>query len=265
MVARIDVQSERFCRTLAQLFELAPEAPADISYDVVEGPTGFVVRRGRHLVFKGRDGDKALLALYGDLYERFIGAAGSLLLLNAGAATKGGRAIVLPGARESGKSTLTTLLAARGWSVISDDVGAIDVARLRIAPHPRHLLIRPVTFERNQGGRRGVHVLRILDAYGQVAFIAEPLHKVSCPSPIALIVFPSWSTDGRTTLLPLTRGQAAAALMEHSLNLRFLGPRGVSLAAELSRGVPAFRLATADPETALDKLEELHFVERLMA
>ena len=257
MVARVDVRSERFAAVLAQLFELTSASHADIRYDVAEEEAQLVVRRGDRVLFTGTDPDLALIALYGDLYELFVGSAG-MLLLHAGAAVKDGRAVVLPGSQESGKSTLTTLLAGRGWEVISDDIGAVDAERLTIAPYPRRLLIRPHTLERNRRARDGVRLLRELDAYGELVHVAEPRRRARQAARIALLAFPRWALDGVTTIVPLSRGEAVASLMDNSVNLRFLGLRGVRSAAEVSRGARAYRLATGDPEEALDALERLH-------
>lgn len=256
MVARVS-GSERFKAELADLFEIGSAERADIDYEVIERPGGLAVRHDEHVLFDGDDRDLALIALYADLYERFI-ASVSLFLLHAGAAVKRGRAIVLPGAQESGKSTLTTLLAARGWSVISDDIAAIDVARMRVAPYPRHMLIRPQTLARNPGAGRGVRLVRMLDAYGELVHVAQPLRRARSHADVVLIAFPGWAQDGATSVVPLSRGQAAASLMDNSVNLRLLGAAGVLLAAQVSRRVPAYRLSTVDPEAAIDRLEQLH-------
>lgn len=62
--------------------------------------------------------------------------------LHAGAVTRGGVTLLLPGPAGAGKTTLTTLMIMRGWSYMSDDLVPIDERSLRAHPFPKPLNVR---------------------------------------------------------------------------------------------------------------------------
>src|SRR5437588_5970379 len=75
--------------------------------------------------------------------QALIGARSDLIWFHAGAATFRGRAMVLPGARGRGKSTLVTGLCARGWAYLSDDI-------VPVSPSSSYVVSFPVTPTRRE-------------------------------------------------------------------------------------------------------------------
>src|SRR5213083_451551 len=68
------------------------------------------------------------------MIQLFIQARPDLLWFHAGAAASGDCAVLLPGPRGHGKSTLVTGLCARGWTYLSDDIVPIDPISSRVVP-----------------------------------------------------------------------------------------------------------------------------------
>jgi len=62
--------------------------------------------------------------------------------LHAGAVEWGGKAYILLGDTEAGKSTLTTYLCHRGFGYLSDDLAIINKASNTVSPYPRPVQLR---------------------------------------------------------------------------------------------------------------------------
>jgi hypothetical protein len=246
----VRVQSDRreFLAHVARLFAVGGCAAPDLEYSVSTAADGLIVDRSDGRTHLAESLDSALVTVYGELYEQFVARSGHFLVHAGSVATDRG-AFLMPGAQESGKSTLTVVLSCHGGRVISDDVAVIDPEHLTIHPYPRRLLIRPQTFVRNPFTRAAVECLCTLDEYGEVVHVARPVVPPPAePVPVRAIVFPRWAD--RTEFIRLSAGETAARLMDNSLNLRLLEQRGVQWASRLARHVPGYALFVADPTEA---------------
>lgn len=107
-----------------------------------ENVGAFLVTAGREIVVDAApDADPSLvrISVLGPALGLLLHQRGHLVL-HASAVSSKGRAVAFLGARGFGKSTLATLLHARGWGVISDDVTAVDMsgeAPLVLAGYPQ--------------------------------------------------------------------------------------------------------------------------------
>lgn len=127
----------------------------------------------------------------------------TMLFVHAGVVAFGGRAIVMPGASASGKTTLVRALLAAGAAYGSDDYAVID-ADGAVHPYPRRLSIR-------QGPHRRQR-LSVAEVGGASVMPA--------PLPIGLLVFTEFRADARWAPAPRSAGQAAMALLAHTLAAR---------------------------------------------
>jgi hypothetical protein len=246
--ARICSDDGAFLKEVALLFDVAERTDADLEYRVTHSNGRVIIEQGCDELYSGTSTEWALINLYGHVYERFVSSTRHFLV-HAGAAAHDHGAVLLPGAQESGKSTLTVLLATRGCQIITDDVVAIDPETVKVHPYPRHLLIRPDTFRLNPAARTAVEPVRTLEAYGELVHVVRSLTPPPTePVPITAIVFPHWASD--TGLVPLSRGETASRLMDNSLNLRLLGEAGVRYAARIARRIRGYALSVRDPLAA---------------
>jgi hypothetical protein len=248
LTARVRSEHRDILAHIGRLFALGESALADVEYSVTSEGEGLTVSRDARELRRGVSLDAALVAIYGELYEQFVSRS-THFLVHAGSVATDRGAFLMPGAQESGKSTLTLVLACQGARAISDDVAVIDPAGLSIYPYPRRLLIRPQTFTLNPFTRAAVECLCTLDEYGELVHIARPVaHPPTGAVPIRAIVFPNWAD--RTEIVALSSGETAARLLDNSLNLRVLGEQGVLWAARLARCLPGYALAVSDPSEA---------------
>jgi hypothetical protein len=87
------------------------------------------------------DVDVLVRAVAAALHFAVATNAPDLLFLHAGVVGWGGRAVVVPGASGSGKTSLVVALLAAGATYYSDDYGVFDGAG-RVHPYPKRLSIR---------------------------------------------------------------------------------------------------------------------------
>jgi len=114
-----------------------------------------------------------------------------------------GRAIVIPGQSQSGKTTLVSALIRAGATYYSDEFAVFD-KHGRVHPHPRPLSVREGT-----PGRSRRYPLKALGGV--------PGDK---PLPVGLVVFTRYKPDKKWRPRRLSPGQAVLALVSHTLPAR---------------------------------------------
>ena len=259
IAAGIQTNDPAFARHLGKLFDLSPPvslSESQIVYEAAKAENHWTVSHRDERLYVGGDLDAAIVALYGHLYEWFVPRS-QHFLVHAGVVSQGDEAVIFVGAQESGKSTLTSVFVANGWRALSDDVGALDSNVRRVFPYPRHLLLRPETLRRNPYLADALEILHQLDAYGELVFVTRP-RRFTQPKParLSMIVFPRWAQEAYAERL--APAVAAVRLMDNSLNLRFLGYRGVQMASAIARECPAFDLYVKDPMDAVSLVQSIH-------
>ncbi len=141
----------------------------DCLYSLVAGEEGARSRVRRHnllyvgssLLARAVDLDEVLEVLESDLHFRVALLARRRVFVHAGAVGWQGRAIVVPGASGSGKSSLVAALVRAGATYYSDEFAVFDT-RGRVLPYSKPLYLRQTDGERRRkisaetlGGRAG--------------------------------------------------------------------------------------------------------------
>jgi hypothetical protein len=178
----------------------------------------------------------------------FVEARPERLWLHAAAARRGTRAVILPGARARGKSTLVTALARDGWQYLSDEAVPVDMAGDRAAPFPLtpHVRVGPAE-------------ALPPDAVAALAKRDVPLAPgVVCREPVRIteLVFVDYQPGARAALLPTSAGEASLDLVASCLNFPHHGARAVRYVAALTGRLPAARLVWSDVDAAVRVLGE---------
>jgi hypothetical protein len=120
------------------------------------------------------------------------------VFVHAGVVAHAGRAIVLPGASWSGKTTLVAALVRAGATYFSDEFAVLD-SEGRVHPYPKPLSVRPP------------------GAWAQVDVPAEELGAVgSAPADVAMVACTSFRR-GESVIHPGTAGGGALALLSHAV------------------------------------------------
>lgn len=175
--------------------------------------------------------------------ERLIDARGDLIWFHGGAVGQRGRAVVLPGRRGRGKSTLVTGLWKRGCTFLTDDILPIDPASHRIAPFPQLPAVR-VDPGRDLSD----------DALGSV-----PKNDIAITERVegealepAAFVLPAFTRGAATRLVPCSPGEAALALLEGCWNLARYQEGAAACVARLGAQLPVCRVEFSEPDRAAD-------------
>lgn len=183
------------------------------------------------------------------------------LLLHAGVVARGDRALILPAAPGSGKTTLTCALHLAGWRFLSDEFGVVDLESGELLP-----MVRPAPLKAHSIDVIGVRPGAVLGPIfpktrkGDVShfvpdrdsFVAR--HRRALPS---LVVFPRFQAGAGLQCLPLPRGRAAMQIGLNSFNYLALGPLGFQAVVALAQRTPAYELVYSDLDEAIAQIEIL--------
>jgi hypothetical protein len=175
--------------------------------------------------------------------EQLIIARSDLLWLHGAVAGWRGRAVVMPGPRGRGKSTLVTRICARGWSFLTDDILPVDPATLRVLPFPQVPAVRP------DPGRDLPEAWLRETAKSEVRVDDR---VAPGPLPVGAIVLPEARRSGSVELRPCSSAEAVLELARGCWNFAEHGERAVAVLARLVAGRPTFRLGFRDAEPAAD-------------
>ena len=184
-------------------------------------------------------------ALLSETLHHLMDKSSQGMALHAGALSRDGKGIILPGTSGAGKSTLTTWLTRRGYNYLSDELIFIKEKSWIVEAFPRPITIKA----------RGLSALRgefDLEA-GANDTVAGPdttmiPHRLLNPdghyeTPVLhAVLFPNHKEGSDFELLRLSKGQAGLALMKCLMNARNLEGHGFGEAARIARGVRAYRL-----------------------
>lgn len=207
---------------------------------------GFLVRddRGREEVFDRRSG--ALTCMKRHFVTCLMMARQDLLWLHAGAVAKNGRAVLCAGQRGCGKSTLIAALYREGWSFFSDDVLPYDPETRCVLPFPLTPVFRnatpdPVAIE---------HLDRLTKSHLRL----EPERIAVTPTPIDVIVFPTFQPVSPGPLAERAPAATVVQLAKHCFNLR--GYNGDPMAAllQLASRARALDLEHNTDHSAIEQL-----------
>lgn len=185
--------------------------------------------------------------------------------IHAGAVSWNAQAVLIAGPSGSGKSSLTSWLANRGFQYLTDEV-ALLVDDRKIVGFPRSIVLKPGSAERVaefssfRGARSvaaGTHTLIHPNGAGPAP---------QFPLPCGLIVFPEFVSGSDLLAQSLTPAQTAMRLIGCNLNARNLPDGGFRALSDLARSTPALTLkygAFEQLEDVLDAFVRLLLESRL--
>ncbi len=180
------------------------------------------------------------------------------VLIHAGAVERRGEAMLLPARPDVGKSSLVLGLLRRGFSYLSDELGAIDPVTGRIHPFERRIAVddEALAFfgdlhERleDRGGLGAGLPTRHVRPEDLGATVAGPTDP-------RWIVFIGEDRVGPPRLTPVTRAGAVERMAAHSTNLYRYAERGVILLSRVAERAEAFELAGGTPPERAELLDE---------
>jgi hypothetical protein len=178
--------------------------------------------------------------------------AAPVVPVHAAAVARNGRALMLVGPSHAGKSTLSGSLTRAGWEFLTDELALLEFG-------PAGAVVQP--FWRPIGVRRGGPLDDVIDLPGheeEVLVPASELGRLAPPTPLATIVFPTYTGGGDGQPGPLPPADALARLTTQMPGLGAEGGvEGFHRCAALLEDLPAYEIAVDDLETAESSLRQL--------
>jgi hypothetical protein len=258
-IVRLEVSGDAAARIVDFLFPESGdegEGTPDTCISVSASARGTIdVTRNGVVVYRGGDAADAARATQESVTEALASSCAAGLVFHAAAVSLASRAVLLPGATGSGKTTLTAHCIALGFRYLTDELSLVAVGShvVRGAPRPLHA---------KASGRAALpdscHGWSKLSSSVTTLLQAPASTRVSPDRSgprLAMVVFPRHEPATPTHLEPITRAECGLGLMATLLNARNLSDHGFGLVAALARRTPAFRLRYGDASSAARILE----------
>lgn len=184
-----------------------------------------------------------------------------LAYCHAGAVSRGGQSLLMPGGSGVGKSTLTAFLAAQGFSYLGDDGIAIGEDDMSLLPLPTCLSIKAGSWAVLEPYYPALPKLTTVNRYGRSIRYVDPHgsyeSRPTAAAPSA-IVFPVYCPGTSTRLIPLRPSQTMIQLLE--AHARLLGSATKERLGKLVRFVertPAYELNYSELPGAMSAIEDM--------
>jgi len=174
-----------------------------------------------------------------------------LFFLHAAALELDGSALLLIAPSGAGKSTTAWALVNRGFGYLSDELAAVALDAMTIAPYPHAPCLKrppPAPFD------LPAETL----VTGQTLHV--PAHRIPSvcrrPVPLAAVVFNRFDPAAEAPLLQaLGAGEASVLVYRNGLNQLVHERAGLAAAVRVARAVPCYRLVAAGLEATCALLE----------
>ncbi len=184
------------------------------------------------------------------------------LISHAAVIEKDGKAVIMPGAPGSGKSTLCAGLMLSGYRLLTDELATIDPNDLLLTS-----LCRPVNLK-NQS------IELIKKAFPEAIFsktvkdTAKGTVSLLKPSDLSFqecgdrakavaIVFPKYEKGEKCRLEKLDKGHAFMQLAEQSFNYSLLGERGFDILSRLIESCDCYSLSYGTLDESIAQIERV--------
>lgn len=191
----------------------------------------------------------------------YVGAH-QFLIFHAAVVDRDGKALVLPGAPGSGKSTLCAALIHRGWRLLSDELTLVRPADGKLSA-----IARPVSLkDESIGIIRRFAPAAVLgpvleDTHkGDTAHMRPPAESVRRADELsrpAWIVFPRYTAGAEARLAPLPKARAFFRLADNSFNYDKLGATGFRLTCDMVDASDCYEFAFSELDEAVGVLDSL--------
>jgi hypothetical protein len=185
-----------------------------------------------------------------------VGRRGSMLVLHGATVYAAQGCAFITGFSESGKTTLSLALAARGYAVGGDDVAFFDPGTGLFRPMPRcaHLSDESMHLL-EQAGLRITHPLALQHTFVTPADLGG--HVPPAPLRHVVLLERGAATDTQPSLTPVSQAEAALALLREAGWENEQTPEALSALARLTGGAAGYRLTRGHLSLMVETVAEL--------
>ena len=184
------------------------------------------------------------------------------LMLHSAVLERNGRALALPAAPGSGKTTLCAALAQRGWRLLSDEFGLLRPGTTSFLPVPRPMPLKNESIPVMQAFAPGIELGPIIPKTrkGTVAHV-RPSDDSVCRqqelAPVRWLVFPEWRAAAALSLHEVPRGEGFMRLATNAFNYEVLGAAGFTTVRDVVESSRSFLLTYSNLDEAVTELTAL--------
>jgi HprK-related kinase A len=181
------------------------------------------------------------------------------LLLHAATVERDGRALIMTGESGAGKSTLAALLGERGWRLMGDEFGLLDLETGDLMPFPRAVSLK-------NGAIRVMEAEVAADRFGprledtpkgairHMRPNDHAIRRMGEGATPTLILFPRFGPAA--DVRGVGQAEVFMRLTQASTNYVSLGRRGFDALSRLVGTVPALAVDYPDTDTAIGLVED---------
>ena len=251
----------RFVEEMCKSFCVADQGPFTW-YSIVHGlpgdaPHALYVNEDR--MVHGPDASDVVSYLIWHINRQAIRSSHDRVLLHAAAASLEGFGVLLPGAMESGKTTLVAGLTMSGFQYLTDEAAAIDPETLSLHPYPKPLSVDPGSWTvlADLAPRLDGSTAAYFDKQWQVPPTAIYPEAVSGPVQATVVVFPNYERGADTDVAPMPKSEALLVMLEQTFQFHAAGPRNLEVLARLLEDVTCYRMISGDLDEACQAVTHL--------
>lgn len=191
---------------------------------------------------------------------RIMATRPEFLQIHAASMSYRGQGVILAGDSGYGKSTLATILMARGWKYLCDEFALVDPKTAELTPFPKALCIKHGSYSvvRRLGlefSRRRDYLKELKGRVGYLNPRTAVGDAVGGRVPCRFIVFPKYEPGQRATIDPVCRSHAAMRLFGGCFNRQTFPEAGLGALTNLVRRCRCCRLQSGEPQATARLLE----------
>ena len=184
------------------------------------------------------------------------------LMLHSGVVEKQGKAIIFPALPGSGKSTLSSALALRGWRFLSDEFGMVRASDGLLQPIPRPVPLKNESIQviRDFAPSAVLGPLFPKTRKGTVAHLQPPGSSVEQCQQLArpaYVIFPQYQVDSDTVFNPVPKHYAFLKLASNAFNYEVMGATGFTRVRGIVNACTCFNLIYSNLDDVIKQLDEM--------
>lgn len=227
------------------------------AFVVRDDDDGLALRRGRRVLWHAADAEELVPWLEGEIVRWLLGRLDEYAQVHAAVVERGGRAIVVAGGPDSGKTSLACAFGLAGWGVMSDEVALAEADRRHVRSFPRMMFVEDETARRLPPLE--THPRRRIPVEGGTATVrpVSPAALGSGPrarATIAALVF--LDRRGPARCVRLSERHAMELLLPLSFNAANRPQRTLDLCVGMVRSAPAWELKAGCLDAAVELVSD---------